>query len=193
MTVKMRVRNNYRVHVGAQTTDPKKPAFFGDEDLTLSTQFKEYTINLITTRESGAWRLPYFGIGANTNKGWIEFYVTKIEAGNVPTPLVPPAGLLLPTRVTADGWAIAWSCEAGDMATFTMPGDRQINAPRGTPFDGQKATVRLRQDAKGGRKIQLSRPEVFCSLTLQLLNALNLLTFSTRVLREVEPRGTGDD
>jgi hypothetical protein len=52
--------------------------------------------------------------------------------------------------------------------------------PRGNPYDGQKVTMRIRQDTIGGRKLILSTGFRKSSVPLTFAttpNAVNLLTF----------------
>lgn len=52
-----------------------------------------------------------------------------------------------------DGATITPNCDTTDVGTVTLGGSRTMAAPSGTPSNGQKLVLRLRQDATGSRLI----------------------------------------
>ena len=53
--------------------------------------------------------------------------------------------------------------DTSDIVTVTLAGSPIINAPSGTPIDGQKIEIHLKQDATGGRTVTWASNYSFAS------------------------------
>lgn len=66
----------------------------------------------------------------------------------------PPGGTSSARVVSlTDGATIAVNADTTDVGTVTIAGNRTVSNPTGTPVDGQRIELRVKQDATGGRTI----------------------------------------
>lgn len=168
--------------LGAGVQNSSGSTFIGEDAIQLQTTWQEFAVTIGNkATESTSWRLPVFRIGANGTSGWAEITNIKIEKGSFPTPNVSPN--LIPKSRGA--WAnmpttSPWNCEYGDIWNWTHIANRTLAIPDGLPYDGQQITIRLKQDATGGRTLAQSasfKSSSVSSTIVTTAGAVNSLTY----------------
>jgi hypothetical protein len=145
--------------------------------------WEEYAVTFSSkSTDSAGFRLPAFKIGSNASGGWAEITDIKLEKGSYATPNTEK--ILAPrvrggyANVPASGdW---WNCESGDIWAWTAIINRTLPIPAGNPYDGQQITLRLKQDATGGRTLTQSasfRASSVSSSIVTTAGAINSLTY----------------
>lgn len=129
----------------------------GDSRIELSTQWEFYNSPFATNIDPGSyWQFPHMSFGDNDAAGWFRITDMQIARGSHPTPDVNK--VLVPRIGTADTTpaTVQVNCENRDTWIVTLTGDRLLDAPVGSAYDGQVLTVRVRQDSVGGRVLARS-------------------------------------
>lgn len=143
--------DNFRVFAGIRQFGGSNRA--GDRALPISTQWEKFTVPFATTTESnGTWRLPYFAFGDNLPAGWIEFTDIQLVPGHLPQPNTRK--LEAPKVLEAvDKANVSFNCDSADVWNLRLTGNRTLDKPIGSPFDGQEIHLRVTQDSVGGRTL----------------------------------------
>lgn len=92
--------------------------------------------------------------GTNRGAGW-DFYATPLGAATaILCGSVDANGWRSPLLTLTDGATVTWNVDLGSVAEVTLAGNRTL-AFGGTPYDGQKVRLRVRQDGTGSRTLTL--------------------------------------
>jgi hypothetical protein len=130
--------------------------YIGDDNIKLSPSWRHYVVQIGSgTSRSGGWRIPFFGVGANSVTADIYFTGIRFSRGVRPG---PPVDRILQKRtgILVDGATITPTVEVTEIGKVTLAGNRTLATPAGTPVDGQDYWLHVKQDATGTRTLTLS-------------------------------------
>lgn len=147
--------DGFRIEAGIRQ-DGGAATMIGDE-LTLSPYWEQYIIPFASmTADLGSWRIPSFSFGNNTYtySTWFEVAQLRLSRGtegqaNVERLFRPRA------RTTNSAANLTWNCEAANIYAVTLAQNTTLMAPYGQAYDGQELTLKVTQDATGGRTVNL--------------------------------------